>query len=102
MRTDACPAKSRRNRSAVPAPAGARELVDERDGVDEAQSPDPLPNDAGRLVEELEVGFDLARCLRALHLHCDPLTVREHRTVDLADRGGGDGSLLELGGQLLA
>src|SRR2546428_584613 len=71
-------------------PDRARELVDERPGVDEVERPDALLRDARGLVEEGEVGLDLARRARPLHLHRDAAAVRERRAVDLADRGGGE------------
>ena len=50
----------------------------------------------GRLVQQREVGLDLARRARALHLDRDAVAVREHGAVHLADRGGRHRRLLEL------
>jgi hypothetical protein len=82
-------------------PDRACELVYELARVDEVQRPDTLAGDAGGLVEELEVGFDLARRVRALHLHRDVASVRERSTVHLADRGSSDRGRIELGEELL-
>src|SRR6476620_9637159 len=49
------------------------------------------PNGAGHLVEQAQVGLDLAGGALPLHLHGDAAAVRELGEVHLADRGGGDG-----------
>ena len=67
----------------------ACEFVHELAHVDEVERPDALLGDTRRLVEETEVGLDLLRRARSLHLDGDDVAVREHRTVDLADRGRG-------------
>ena len=72
------------------------ELVDELLRVDEVERADAVLGDLRGLVEETEVGLDLPRRRRPLHLDRDPATVREHRRVHLADRGGGDRRLVEL------
>ena len=74
----------------------ARELVHELAHVDEVERPDALLDDSRGLVEEAEVGLDLLRRARPLHLDGDDVAVREHRAVDLADRGGGDRLAVEL------
>jgi hypothetical protein len=77
-----------------------RELVHELAGVDEVERLHALARDAGGLVEEREVGLDLPRGVRALHLDGDAVAVREGGAVHLADRRGRDRGLLELGEQL--
>jgi hypothetical protein len=79
----------------------AGELVDERDGVDELERLDAVANETRGLVHELEVGFDLARRVRPLHLHGDTASVRERRPVHLTDGRGGNGLLLEIEEELL-
>src|SRR4051812_42811395 len=79
----------------------ARELVDELARVDELERAHTLADQARGLVEQREVGFDLARGVRALNLDRDPAAVRERGAVHLADRGGGDGRLVEVGEELL-
>ena len=74
----------------------AGELVDELAHVDEVERPDPLLGDSRGLVEEPEVGLDLLRRARALHLDGDAVAVREHRAVDLADRRRRDRLAVEL------
>ena len=74
----------------------ARELVDERARVDEVERADPLLRDARRLVEEREVGLDLPRRARPLHLHRDALAVRQRRAVHLPDRRGRDRRRIEV------
>ena len=74
----------------------ARELVDERDGVDELERADALADETRRLIEQLEVGLDLAGRGRPLHLHHHALAVRKGRAVHLADRGRRDRPLLEV------
>ena len=74
----------------------ARELVDERPRVDEVERPHALLHEPRRLVEQREVGLDLARRAGALHLHRDLLPVRENRAVHLADRRGRHRLALEL------
>src|SRR5207247_776671 len=81
-------------------PDRARELVHELARVDEVERTDALLRDARRLVEEREVGLDLTRGAGALHFDGDASAVRQRGTMDLADRGGGDGSFLELGEEL--
>ena len=80
---------------------GAGEFVDERDGVDELERLHAVANETRRLIHELEVGFDLARRIRPLHLDGDAASVRERRPVHLADRRGGDRLLLEVEEELL-
>ena len=67
-------------------PDRAGELVHELAGVDEVERPDPFPGEPRGLVEEAEVGLDLLRRARALHLDRDPASVRQRRAVHLADR----------------
>src|SRR5213076_1234194 len=64
-------------------PDRARELVDELPRVDEVERADPLPREPRGLVEESEVALDLARRVRALHLHGDAVPVRQRRPVHL-------------------
>src|SRR5204863_9011565 len=77
-------------------PDRARELVHERSGVDEVERADALLRDPRGLVEEREVGLDLSRRPRPLHLHDDTPSVREDRAVALTDRGGRERRTLEL------
>ena len=79
----------------------ARELVDQLARVDEVERADALLGDLRRLVEERKVGLDLSRRVRALHLDRDPLAVRQHRAVHLADRRRRHRRLLERREQLL-
>ena len=77
-----------------------RELVDERDRVDELERLHAFADEARDLVEELEVGLDRGR-VRPLHLDGDAAAVRKDRLVHLADRGGRHGLALELEEELL-
>ena len=109
MRTCGWPAKFRWKRLGVPrlepvvelVPDRAGELVDQLAGVDEVERTDALLRDLRRLVEKLQVGLDLARRVRALHLDGDALAVREHGAVHLADRRRRHRRLLERREQLL-
>ena len=74
----------------------AGELVHELAHVDEVERPHALLGDSRRLVEKTEVGLDLLGRTRPLHLDGDDVAVREHRAVDLADRGGGHRLAVEL------
>ena len=74
----------------------ACELVHELAHVDEVERPDALLGDSRRLVEETQVGLDLLRRARPLHLDRDDVAVREHCAVDLADRGRGQRLAVEL------
>src|SRR6266545_2768294 len=65
---------------------GARELVDDLADVDEVEGAYALLDDPRSLVEEAEVGFDLLRRARALHLDGHGMAVREDGAVHLADR----------------
>ena len=82
-------------------PDRARELVDQLANVQEVECAHPLLRDARRLVEQRQVGLDLAGRAGALHLDGDDLAVRQHGTMNLADRGGGDGLAVELDEQSL-
>ena len=77
-------------------PELARELVDERLRVDEVERADALLHEPRRLVEQGEIGLDLARRARPLHLDRDLLPVRKRRAIDLADRRRRDGLRVEL------
>jgi hypothetical protein len=79
----------------------ARELVHERDRVDELERLHALTHEPSDLVHELEVGFDLARCLGPLHLDGNPPSVRQRGSVHLADGGGCHRRLLEIEEELL-
>ena len=74
----------------------AGELVDDLAHVDEVEGADSLLDDSRGLVEEPEVGFDLLRRARPLHLDGDRVPVRQDGSVDLADRRGGDRDRVEL------
>jgi len=73
-----------------------RELVDEPARVDEVERADALLHEPRRLVHERDVGLDLPRGARPLHLHRDRPPVRERRAVHLADRRGRDRLLVEV------
>ena len=75
---------------------GARELVHEALRVDEVECANAVLRDLRRLIEQREVGLDLPRRCRALHLHGDAAAVREDGLVHLADGRGGDRLLDEL------
>ena len=77
-------------------PDRTRELVDDVVRVDEVERADALLRKACRLVEQREIGLDLRRRIRPLHLHHDPPAVRQHRPVHLPDRRGGERLLVEL------
>ena len=79
----------------------APELVHELARVDEVERADAVLRDARRLVEEREVGLDLPRGVRPLHLHGDALPVRQDGAVHLADRRRRHRFLLERGEELL-
>ncbi len=64
----------------------ARELVDQRASVNEVERMHALLHEPRRLVQQRQVGLDLARRARPLHLHGDLPPVRKRRTVHLADR----------------
>ena len=79
----------------------AGELVHQRLRVDEVERPHPLLDHARGLVQQREVGFDLARRVRALHLDDDLVAVRKHCAVHLTDRRGGNRLLVEADERLL-
>ncbi len=79
----------------------AGELVDEALRVDEVERADAILGDLRRLVEQRQVGLDLPRRRRALHLHRDAPAVWQHGRMHLTDRGGGDRLLGELEEQAL-
>ena len=66
-------------------PDRAGELVHERLRVDEVERADALLDHACGLVEQRQVGLDLPRRVRALHLDRDLVAVRKHRPVHLSD-----------------
>ena len=72
------------------------ELVDEPARIDEVERVHALLHEPRRLVEQREVGLDLARRARPLHLHGDLLAVRKRRAVHLADRRRRDGLAFEV------
>ena len=74
----------------------AGELVDELLGVDEVERADTLLRQPGGLEEQRQVGLDLPRRVRALHLDDDAAAVRQDGAVHLADRRGGERLLVEL------
>ena len=74
----------------------SRELVDERDEVDERQPVDAILEHARELIQQLDVGVDLAFGIRTLHLDDDLVAARQPGTVDLADRGRRDRLFVEL------
>jgi len=77
-------------------PDRAGELVHEAARVDEVEGADTLLRDPSGLVEKSQVGLDLPRCVRPLHLDRDLVTVRQDGRVHLADRRCRDGLLEEL------
>ena len=82
-------------------PDRARELVDELVRVDEVERADALLREPRGLVHQREVGLDLARRVRPLHLDGDALAVRQRRAMHLADRCRRQRLLVELGEQAL-
>src|SRR6266540_5509386 len=74
----------------------AAELVDQVTCVDEVERTDPFLRDARGLVEQREVGLDLPRGARTLHLDRDRLAVRQRRSMYLPDRGCSDRYGIEL------
>src|SRR6185503_4649941 len=79
----------------------ARELVHERGGVDELERLDAVADEARRLVHQLEVGLDLPRRVRSLHLHRDAAPIGQRGPVNLADGRCRDGRFLEVEKELL-
>src|SRR5207253_9272296 len=77
------------------------ELVDDLARIDEVERTDPFTREASRLVEKPEVGLDLARRARPLHLHRDPAPVGQGRAMYLADRRSRDRRRLEVEEQAL-
>ena len=77
-------------------PDRAGELVHELAGVHEVERADPLAREPSCLVEQAEVGLDLLRCARPLHLDRDAAPVRQRRPMHLADRRGRDRRVLEV------
>ncbi len=82
------------------APDRPRELIDQGDQVDERQAVDAVLEQAGELVQQLDVGVDLALGVGALHLDDHLVPAGQPCPMDLADRGRGDGLLVELGEDL--
>ena len=78
------------------APHRARELVDRPHQVDELEPAHPVAGDAGDLVQELDVGADLALGVGALDLDHHLLAAGQAGGVHLADRGRRDRLLVEL------
>ena len=77
-------------------PDRARELVDKLLRVDEVEGTHSFLGYAGRLIEQRDVGLDLSRRARTLHLDGDLPPVRQRGAMHLSDRGGGDRRLVEL------
>ncbi len=82
------------------APDRLRELIDQGNQVDERQAVDAVLEQAGELVQQLNVGVDLALRVGALDLDDHLVPARQARAMHLADRGRGDGLLVELGEDL--
>ena len=82
-------------------PDRARELVDDLVRVDEVERADALLGELRRLVHEREVGLDLPRRVRPLHLDGDAAAVRQRRAMHLPDRRCRDRLRVELGEQPL-
>ncbi len=74
----------------------ARELVDELLRVHELERLDALLQELRGLVQETDVRLDLTGRRGTLHLDRDFLTVGQHRTVHLPDRGRREGREVEL------
>ena len=72
------------------------ELVDELGRVEEVELADTFTDDTRRGRHQPEVGLDLPRGRRALHLHDDVGAGRERRPVHLADGRCGDRPLVEV------
>ena len=68
------------------APDRPRELVDDRDRVDEVQLVDAALHDARNLIEQRKVALDLPGRARALHLDGDLAAAGQLGEVYLADR----------------
>jgi hypothetical protein len=73
----------------------ARELIDERLGVDEVEGVDALADDLRGRSHQLEIRFHLAWSLGALHLDDDLIARGQRGSVHLADRGGRERGLVE-------
>ena len=71
-------------------PDRARELVDDLVRVDEVERANALLRELRRLVHQREVGLDLPRRVRPLHLDDDAPAVRQRRAVHLPDRRRGE------------
>jgi len=79
----------------------ASELVDDLVRVDEVERVDALLRKLCGLVHQREVGLDLARCVRTLHLDDDTAAVRQRRAMHLPDRRGSERLRIEVGEQPL-
>ena len=78
----------------------ARELVDDLPRFRPPEQPRPV-DDAADRVHQADVRPEVGADPGALDLDGNPLSGVEDRTMDLADRSGGEGPLLELGEHLL-
>ena len=78
----------------------ARELVDDLPRFRPPEQPRPV-DDAADRVHQADVRPEVGADPGALDLDRDPLSGVEDRTMDLADRSGGKGPLLEFGEDLL-
>ena len=74
----------------------AGELVNHGSHVDEVEGSHALLENAGGLVEQAQIRFDLLGRARALHLDGDRVSVRQHGSVHLPDRGRRHRLFLEL------
>ena len=79
----------------------AGELVHKALRVDEVECSHAILGDLRRLVEQRQVGLDLPRRRRSLHLHRDAPAVGKHGRMHLTDRRGGDRLFAELEEQAL-
>ena len=85
-----CPRAAPRACSRAPGGCCARTRRRASSRVDEVERADALLDHPRRLVEQREVGLDLPRRVRPLHLDDHLVAVRERRAVHLADRGRRD------------
>ena len=73
-----------------------RELVHERARVDEVERTHPFPDELRSLVQQDEIGLDLAYGIGTLHLHRHLAAVRKRRAMHLSDRRGRDRHRVEV------
>ena len=77
-------------------PDRARELVDELLRIHELERLHALLEQSRSLIQQAEIGLDLAGCRGPLHLHRDLAPVGKDGAMDLTDRRGRDRREVEL------